>query len=134
MRLRIQTYAPLPDLKAWFLPTLNDGQDTILDLKDNLCSRVQVLKDGHYRAKDLLLSLEGFELLNDSPIGAVRDGDLLCVKLSPTSVIDDRDFSVVPSAWPSRINLLFLLQLHVLQEYLTKRKGKGLKVHQNLLR
>ncbi|KAF8164794.1 hypothetical protein B0H34DRAFT_793259 [Crassisporium funariophilum] len=89
MRLRIQTYSPLPDLKAWFVPDVQSVPGTIHDLKEALCSRFQALKERHYHGQDLILLLEDFELLNDSPFSAVRDGDLICVKLSPFSQVDD---------------------------------------------
>ena len=87
MRLRIQTYNPLPDVKAWFnldvqapsLPT------SIYDLKETLCLRFQGLKAQSLSGQDLILLLDDFELLNDSPFSAVRDGDLICVKLSPSA-------------------------------------------------
>ncbi|KAJ3508449.1 hypothetical protein NLJ89_g5749 [Agrocybe chaxingu] len=94
MRFRIQTHAPLPDVKAWFVPDVQNVPESIIDLKETLCRRVQSLKDGHYHGKDLVLLLEGFELLNDSPFDAVRDGDLVTVKLSPSVQDEDENMDI----------------------------------------
>ena len=93
MRLRIQTYNPLPEIKAWFIP---DVQITtsVYDLKEALCSRFQALKTHNFRGKDLILLLDDFELLNDSPFSAVRDGDLICVKLSPLAKVEDVEMDI----------------------------------------
>ena len=89
MRLRIQTYHPLPDIKAWFIPDVQSTPESVYDLKETLCLRFQALKARKFSGKDLILLLDDFELLNDSPFSAVRDGDLICVKLSPLAQVDD---------------------------------------------
>jgi hypothetical protein len=88
MRLRIQTYKPLPDIKAWFIPDVQSAPASVYDLKEALCFRFQALKARKFSGKDLILLLDDFELLNDSPFSAVRDGDLICVKLSSLSQVD----------------------------------------------
>ncbi|CAA7269203.1 unnamed protein product [Cyclocybe aegerita] len=102
MRFRIQTHAPLPDVKAWFVPDVQNVPEFIIDLKKTLCRRVQPLKDRHYHGKDLVLLLEGFELLNDSPFDAVRDGDLVTVKLSPSVQDEDENMDIQPSEVPQQ--------------------------------
>ena len=89
MRLRIQTYNPLPDIKAWFIPDLQSVPKSIYDLKETLCLRFQALKGQKLSGKDLILLLDNFELLDDSPFSAVRDGELICVKLSPSAQLED---------------------------------------------
>ena len=89
MRLRIQTFSPLPELKAWFIPQIQDAQETIFDLKVSLCDGVKPLRDSSVQAKNITLQLEGFELLDDSPISAARDGDLIFVKADPSIVLQD---------------------------------------------
>ena len=84
MRLRIQTYNPLPEIKAWFIPDVQSAT-SVYDLKEALCLRFQALKARKFNGKDLILLLDDFELLNDSPFSAVRDGDLICVKLSSSA-------------------------------------------------
>jgi hypothetical protein len=93
MRLRIQTYNPLPEIKAWFIPDVQ-STTSVYDLKEALCFRFQALKAREFRGKDLILLLDDFELLNDSPFSAVRDGDLICVKLSPLAHIKDVEMDI----------------------------------------
>jgi hypothetical protein len=81
MRLRIQSYSPLPNVKAWFVPDVQNVPESILDLKKSLCRRVGAFKEGGVQAGDVALFVEEFELLDDCPFGAVRDGDLVCVKM-----------------------------------------------------
>ena len=81
MRLRIQSYSPLPDVKAWFVPDVQNVPESILDLKNLLCRRVHAFKEGGVHASNVALFVEEFELLDDCPFGAVRDGDLVCVKM-----------------------------------------------------
>lgn len=88
MRLRIQTYNPLPEIKAWFIPDVQSAA-SVYDLKEALCLGFQALKAHKFSGKDLILLLDDFELLNDSPFSAVRDGDLICVKLSPLVQVED---------------------------------------------
>ena len=88
MRLRIQTYNPLPEIKAWFIPDVQTAT-SVYDLKEALCLRFQALKARKFSGKDLILLLDDFELLNDSPFSAVRDGDLICVKLSPLAQAEE---------------------------------------------
>ncbi|KAF5322946.1 hypothetical protein D9619_001262 [Psilocybe cf. subviscida] len=79
MRIRIQTQAPLPELKAWFVP---DTLESIFSLKRALCQRVPALNAAQCHPKNIVLMLDGFELLDDSPFDAVRDGDLIVIKAS----------------------------------------------------
>ena len=107
MRLRIQTYNPLPEIKAWFIP---DVQSTasVYDLKEALCLRFQAFKARKLSAKNLTLLLDDFELLNDSPFSAVRDGDLICVKLSPSARVEDVEMDI------QQLGLFFFFVLFVL--------------------
>ena len=89
MRLRIQTYNPLPEIKAWFIPDVQSVPESVYDLKEALCLRFQALKACKFSSEDLVLLLDDFELLNDTPFSAVRDGDLICVKLSPLAQVED---------------------------------------------
>ena len=93
MRLRIQTYIPLPEIKAWFIPDVQSAA-SVYDLKEALCLRFQALKARKFSGKDLILLLDDFELLNDSPFSAVRDGDLICVKLSPLAHVEDVEMDI----------------------------------------
>ena len=93
MRLRIQTFNPLPEIKAWFIPDIQNAT-SVYNLKEALCSRLQALKDRKFSGKDLILLLDDFELLNDSPFSAVRDGDLICVRLSPSAQVKDVEMDI----------------------------------------
>jgi hypothetical protein len=79
MRLRILTESPLPPLKAWFSVSLEQS-DTILTLKDALCSHVHALKDANVQSHNISLILDGFELLNECCIDIARDGDLIHIQ------------------------------------------------------
>jgi hypothetical protein len=81
MRVRIQTALPLPDLKAWYAP--NEDQSSIAHLKDALFLHIPVLEASLFHSHQVVLLLDGFELLDDSPLDVVRDGDLVIVKLLP---------------------------------------------------
>ncbi|TFY83258.1 hypothetical protein EWM64_g753 [Hericium alpestre] len=80
MRVRVITSPPLPELKAWFsLATLaEDASVTIL--KDKLCKTLQALRDAGVCGQDTILSLDDFELLDESRIDILRDGDLICIR------------------------------------------------------
>lgn len=85
MRVKVESVAPLPHVKAWFSA---QAIPTIFDLKTSLCSDLFALKDGPINPEDLVLLLDDFELLDSSPIDVVRDGDLivyvhLCVAIPP---------------------------------------------------
>jgi len=83
MRLRIQTFPPLPDFKAWFSFEAHEIPNSIRELKELLCSDIIVLKGACVSAREIQLLLDDFELLNESSFtAALRDGDLLCVKAS----------------------------------------------------
>jgi hypothetical protein len=84
MRLKLLTNPPLTPLKAWFplpdspSPTLS----TINHLKHQLCAHLPVLISARVRAKDIVLVLDEFELLEETEISVLRDGDLVwCVSL-----------------------------------------------------
>ena len=88
MRLRIQTCNPLPEIKAWFIPDVQSAA-SVYDLKEALCFGFQSLKARKFSGGDLILLLDDFELLDDTPFSAaVRDGDLICVKLLPSAQVD----------------------------------------------
>lgn len=73
MRIKLQTLPPLKSLKAWFqIPsTLSLEYSTIDDLK--LCLPVTDTSEHH----DLVLVLDDFELLGDTTLSVLREGDLV---------------------------------------------------------
>jgi hypothetical protein len=77
MRVRILSefeQTNLPVIRSWFNV---DRENTVTSLKLSLCASVPALRDAHVRAEELVLTLDDFELLNDSPIHILRDGDLI---------------------------------------------------------
>lgn len=83
MRLRIQTKAPLPELKAWYTPDSETAPETVSELKNAICQNVQTLRASGVSGYQVLLLLDDFQLLDDSPLDVVRDGDLICIKMLP---------------------------------------------------
>ena len=77
MRVRIQSefeQTNLPIIRSWFNV---DRENTLSSLKLSLCASIPALRNAHVRAEELVLTLDDFELLNDSPIHILRDGDLI---------------------------------------------------------
>ena len=78
MRIRIlsefEEQTNLPVIRSWFNL---DTENTVTSLKLSLCASVPALRDTHVRAEELVLTLDDFELLSDSPIHILRDGDLI---------------------------------------------------------
>lgn len=77
MRIRILSQfeqANLPEIRSWFNV---DGEDTVASLKLSLCASLPALFNARVCAAELVLTLDDFELLNDSPIHILRDGDLI---------------------------------------------------------
>ena len=77
MRIRVQSSPPLSPFKAWYCP---QNDNTILDLKTSICDVLPPLRDSNIEAHEISLLLDDFELFDNIPLDAVRDGDLvLCV-------------------------------------------------------
>ncbi|KAG8723332.1 hypothetical protein FRC09_003776 [Ceratobasidium sp. 395] len=74
-RVRVQTASPLEPLKAWHIVAPESGTKTIRDLTRDI-----VLVLGLEGGGEFSLELDGFALLPSSPIGVVRDGDIILVK------------------------------------------------------
>lgn len=77
MRIRILSefeQTNLPVIRSWFNI---DRENTVKSFKISLCTSVPALRDAHVRVEDLVLTLDDFELLDDSPIHILRDGDLI---------------------------------------------------------
>ncbi|EJF63140.1 hypothetical protein DICSQDRAFT_56957 [Dichomitus squalens LYAD-421 SS1] len=87
MRVKVESVAPLPHLKAWF--TLN-AIPTVHDLKTALCIDLLPFRDAAVHAQQLTLLLDDFELLDSSPIDVVRDGDLIVIKKAPAPAAHKR--------------------------------------------
>jgi hypothetical protein len=78
MRVRIlsesEQQTNLPQIRSWFNV---DKENTVASLKLGLCASVPALRDARVRTTELVLTLDGFELLDDSSIHVLRDGDLI---------------------------------------------------------
>jgi hypothetical protein len=77
MRIRILAQpeqANFPYIRSWFNV---DKETTIASLKLSLCASVPALRDAHVRVTELIVLLDDFELLDDSPVHILRDGDLV---------------------------------------------------------
>ncbi|KAG6865384.1 hypothetical protein C0991_003087 [Blastosporella zonata] len=103
MRLRLQTKAPLPELKAWFAPHPDNVPATVSELKLAICRQIPALRA---QEGSLLLLLDDFELLDDNPLDVVRDGDLIHIKpLNPVLKAQGEPESPPPSlpSKPSKV-------------------------------
>ncbi|KAG8962824.1 hypothetical protein FRC03_003724 [Tulasnella sp. 419] len=80
MRVRLVTHPPLPPLKAWFGITTPADSQSITALKNTIYTQVlrPNLSTEVAQSSDLLLEIEGFELLGDSTCeNVLQDGDLV---------------------------------------------------------
>ncbi|KAL4072414.1 hypothetical protein V8B97DRAFT_1870343, partial [Scleroderma yunnanense] len=73
----VTTSLPLPPLKAWFsIPSSSTTcKSTIASLKSHLCYSLPILHK--FTPSSLSLSVNGFQLLDNSKVEVVRDGDLV---------------------------------------------------------
>jgi hypothetical protein len=77
MRIRILSQSDqtnLPQFRSWFNV---DKETTVASLKLSLCVSVPALRDAHIHSPDLILLLDDFELLDNSTVHILRDGDLV---------------------------------------------------------
>lgn len=74
MRIKLQSFPPLPTLRAWF--SIHSAT-TVKELKSVLCQELPALQDGALNPEDIVLVLDDFDLLDFSPIDVIRDGDLI---------------------------------------------------------
>lgn len=77
MRIRISTSPPLSALKAWFsIPPLGEIS-TVAELKILFVNLIDKEGEKGIRPEELHLEVDGFELLDESDVGVVRDGELV---------------------------------------------------------
>lgn len=76
MRIRLSSNAGDNQLKAWFLLDEN-AVSTIQQLKASLCHDVGFIQRLQCTPKSIELFLEDFELLDDTLVQILREGDLL---------------------------------------------------------
>ncbi|KAF8590267.1 hypothetical protein K439DRAFT_174719 [Ramaria rubella] len=88
-RIRLQLSAPLPTLRAWFL--IHQNVTDIQSLKHTICTQLSALKDLEVSSDQLFLEMDDFELLEDTSIDLVREGDLLMLKRRDPAVLVGTD-------------------------------------------
>ena len=88
MRIRLITLPPFPPLKVWYplypqrhqqlSDSLADGEScTIASLKGRLLNEIRILSEYGTDASMIILLIDGFELLDASPLSVIHDGDLV---------------------------------------------------------
>lgn len=81
MRFKISTHPPLPTANAWCpLPSSDsDPIPTIRTLKNHLARSLPTVRVYSATADELVLELDGFELLDDSALAdlALTNGDVI---------------------------------------------------------
>ncbi|KAI9466557.1 hypothetical protein BJY52DRAFT_1232793 [Lactarius psammicola] len=85
MRIRVlaESQSGVPQVRSWFNV---EQEDTVASLKSSLCASISALREARVRAIELVLLLDDFELLDNTPVHILRDGDLvsLCHRMHPT--------------------------------------------------
>ncbi|KAA1465884.1 hypothetical protein DENSPDRAFT_830570 [Dentipellis sp. KUC8613] len=80
MRVKIQASPPLPEIKAWFSLSNLSPSSSVAVLKHELCRTLSALRESGVHGHDLILLLDDFELLGETSIDVIKDGDLICVQ------------------------------------------------------
>ncbi|CAE6500533.1 unnamed protein product [Rhizoctonia solani] len=75
-RFRVQTALPLEPIKAWHAISPELNIKTIEDLTENILQALGLAEVDD----EIFLELDGFSLLPSSPVGVVRDGDMVTVR------------------------------------------------------
>jgi hypothetical protein len=98
MRIRVLSRPPLPYIKAWFVvPDAGEGvasslgitepaPEDIHALKSALRNGIPALRSSCLSASDLILMIDGFELLDQSGLAVIKDGDLVTYVLFSLAV------------------------------------------------
>lgn len=73
-RIRLQSSAPLPSFRVWFLVPQNAVDIQSLKLA---ISAIPALKCLDIRPAQLILELDGFELLDECSIDLIHEGDII---------------------------------------------------------
>lgn len=97
MRIRVLSRPPLPHIKAWFVvPEAGEGVASSLGhtqpapedvhaLKCALRNEIPALRSSCLSASNLILMIDGFELLDQSGLAVIKDGDLVTYVLASLS-------------------------------------------------
>jgi hypothetical protein len=118
MRVRIlsesEQQTNLPQIRSWFNV---DKENTVASLKLGLCASVPALRDAQVRTTELVLTLDGFELLDDSSIHVLRDGDLIWYV--------ERHIPYLPYMTSVKVCIAVRIYPSAAQRWLKMRHGKG---------
>lgn len=76
MRIRVlaEPQSGAPQVKSWFNV---EQESTVGALKLSLCASISALREARVRAVELVLLLDDFELLDNTAVHVLRDGDLV---------------------------------------------------------
>ncbi len=77
MRVKIQASPPLPEIKAWFSLSNLSPSSSVALLKHELCKTLSTLRESGVHGRDLILLLDDFELLGETSIDIIKDGDMI---------------------------------------------------------
>ncbi|WVQ68815.1 uncharacterized protein L199_007024 [Kwoniella botswanensis] len=83
MRVKLTLLPPFASAKL-ILP-VPEGCKTIHDLKKHILESISVISQHASKAKELVLEIDGFELLAGSQVGVIESGDVVSVRLAPGS-------------------------------------------------
>ncbi|TFY63357.1 hypothetical protein EVG20_g6353 [Dentipellis fragilis] len=81
MRVKIQASPPLPEIKAWFSLSNLSPSSSVALLKHELCKTLSTLRESGVHGRDLILLLDDFELLGETSIDIIKDGDMICLQM-----------------------------------------------------
>ncbi|KAH9037634.1 hypothetical protein EDB85DRAFT_1935630 [Lactarius pseudohatsudake] len=79
MRIRVlaESQSGVPQVRSWF----NIEQEiSVASLKSSLCTSISALREARVQASELVLLLDDFELLDNTAVNILRDGDLVCLR------------------------------------------------------
>lgn len=76
MRIRVlaEPQSGVPQVKSWFNV---EQENTVAALKSSLCASISALREARVQAVELVLLLDDFELLDNTAVHVLRDGDLV---------------------------------------------------------
>ena len=76
MRIRVlaESQFGVPNVRSWFNI---EQENTVASLKSSLCASISALREARVQAIELVLLLDDFELLDNSAVHVLRDGDLV---------------------------------------------------------
>ncbi|GJJ07812.1 hypothetical protein Clacol_002017 [Clathrus columnatus] len=79
-RIRLKSGSPLPEFRIWF--AIPQNVESIKELKTLIHKSVIFLKKSDFQPSHLMLELEDYELPDESPIGLLRESDVIFSNIS----------------------------------------------------